>query len=250
VQRLFIAPDYVELLASAQLGSYDELYSNEIPGEIVDQEIDRTTRRIAVGGQKFYFKRIYKPLGRKSLEPLVRFRLPHHYGWRDMLELGHLRKAGFAVADVAAAGEETRFGVPVASFILTPEVPGAGLAETLAASEDDQRRQLVGQLGEQTAKLHLAGFFTPLRCKDVICSDNNEWVLIDRETRFPGPISFSAKNAVKSLKRTFWRERENAAAWDELALAGYCEGYRDAIKKSWQVSSEELRKICRLPSMN
>ena len=144
---------------------------------------------------------------------------------------------------------ETRFGAPVASFILTTEVPGVGLDQLLLERDGDGRRELMTQLGEQTARLHLAGFFTPLRQKDVICNDHG-WALIDRETRFPGPRSFSPRNAVKALKRTFRREKENTAGWHELALAAYCDGYRNAIREGWQVSSEELRRICRLPEVN
>ncbi len=247
VQRLHINPDYAQLLASAGLNGYDALYNNELPGKIFDQEVDRTTRQVSIGGQTFYFKRIYKPVGRKSLEALLRFRLPHHYGWRDMQELGHLRRAGFTVADVAAAGEETRFGAPVASFILTTEVPGVGLDQLLRDSDDEGRRALMTQLGELTARLHLAGFFTPLRQKDVICN-NSEWALIDRETRFPGPRSFSPRNATRGLERTFRRERENSEGWDELALAAYCDGYREGVSERWQVSSDDLRRVCRIPS--
>ena len=246
MQRLYINPDYASLLNGAGLDNYEELYASDLAGEIVSSCTNRTTRRVEIAGRGFYLKRVYKPRPRKALEALLKFNPPHHYCWREMQQVQALGNAGFAVMDVAAAGETTQLGVPVHSFILAPEVSGEPLDKAFSRSDRERRCALVSQLGAYTARLHDAGFFTPVRLKDVICSDSGAMVLIDRETRHPGRHRFTTQRASDALFRTFHRERRDGTRWSADEQSAYCEAYRDTIRGKWQADAEELRRICQL----
>lgn len=246
MQRLYINPDYANLLATEELDSYEELYTSDLAGEVVSTCVNRTTRRVELGGRGFYLKRVYKPRPHKALEALLKLNPPHHYCWREMQQVQSLHEAGFPVMDVAAAGETTRFGVPVHSFILAPEVAGVALDQAFGSSDEERRCALLAQLGNYTARLHSAGFFTPVRMKDVICSNSGEMVLIDRETRHPGRHRFTGQRASDALFRTFHRERRDGTSWSEKERIAYCEAYRDTIADKWQPGDEELLRICQL----
>ncbi len=246
MQRLYINPDYASLLSGEGLDNYEELYTSDLAGEVVSSCVNRTTRRVEIGGRGFYLKRVYKPRPRKALEALLKLNPPHHYCWREMQQVRALGDAGFPVMDVAAAGETTRYGVPVHSFILAPEVAGVPLDQAFADGDEERRCALMAQLGNFTARLHAAGFFTPVRTKDVICSDSGELVLIDRETRHPGHHRFTEQRASDALFRTFHRERRDGTSWTQPEQGAYCDAYRDTIQDKWQPGDEELRRICQL----
>lgn len=247
MQRLFIDSAYARMLAEEGLGSFSGLYNNELQGHILDEEPHRMTKRVELDGRIFYFKRVFRSSPRKSLEALFKLRVPHHYCWREMEELRCLREAGFSVAAVVAAGEATRIGVPFASFLMTLEVPGLSLSQAVEESDDTGREELLTEFGTYTARLHLAGFFTPVRQKDVICGDSGEdWTLIDRETRHPGARSFSPQRATEALNRTFRRETRYAPAWGNAAYAVFSEGYCRTVATRWAVRNEELTRICRM----
>ena len=245
MQRLKINPDFSECLSSVGLESLGSFFANPPRGDIVEDHGNRTVQRIEISGTRFYLKRVHRVHPLKSFEALARLRLPHHYCWREMQQLTLLREAGFSVPVVAAAGEKLRMAVPVESFILTKEVVGLSLDKLLERSAFPQQLELVKELGVHTARLHLAGFFTPLRQKDIICGESGKhWTLIDRETRFPGRQPFSEGRALKALVRTFRREGRNISGWNEPLVTSYLAGYRETIGDCWSLDEDLFIKLC------
>jgi tRNA A-37 threonylcarbamoyl transferase component Bud32 len=243
MQRFHLNPLYADTLARAGLDSYAALADSAEPGEVIAQEEGRGTWRLVLEGQAFYLKRVHKPRPKKALEALLQMEIPHHYCWREMQQTRYLQAAGIAVMEVAAAGEATRWGIPVSSFILVREVPGQALDQVFETSSAEDKLALMNRLGLYTGKLHISGFFTPARMKDIFLNDDKQFVLIDREARNPRPSRFTPKRAGTALYKTSYRQARDGVLWSEEEWAAYSRGYREAVASNWPVADDELRTL-------
>jgi len=123
-----------------------------------------------------------------------------------------LTSAGLPVMRALAWGEERRCGLPVRGFLLVKGVRGTDLADLFAAGSIAERRSLMYALGKFVGRLHGAGFYQPVRLKDVFCEKppggnmaGHSFMLIDRESSKPWPSSFSLRRCINSLARAYRR---------------------------------------------
>ena len=168
MERLYINPRYQRFLAEHDLATLDKLLADNVQGVALERGSERNTYRLELAGKGFFLKQIYKKRNLQALEPLLQLRQPHHYAWREMQHVLNLQAAGVDVMPVAAAGERTRRGLPVASAILVEQVEGQNLDTRFAQADSRDQHLLLRQLGALTGRLHLAGFFGTVRMKDVI----------------------------------------------------------------------------------
>jgi hypothetical protein len=195
------------------MASFDQLMHDDL-GDLVELPVGREIRRISGFGQAAYLKRQYSYSLVKSLELCFLGCWPYTSLFNEYRHVCSLKQHGLAVMNVVAVGEQRRMGFPHCGFILLEEVKGTRLDLAYQqADNEDQKEQMLEAYGLLLAELHARGFYTPLRLKDIIMTENKgePFVMIDRETRYPFPrcrLSFHRK---RSLKRAFIRmERSNS----------------------------------------
>lgn len=207
-----VAEDCRGVLEAMALNGFDRLMSAPL-GELLDGDgTGRELRRIANpaehGPRHLYLKRIGpEPLG-GLLRMLVFGRLPRCGPLREKMLIDALTAAGLPVMRPVAWGEERRFGLPTRGFLLVEEVAGTELGELFAVLKTADRHRLLADFGSFVRRLHQAGFFQPVRFKDVFCTIQRErygFTLIDRETSKPWPARFGWRRSVKSLARAYRR---------------------------------------------
>jgi tRNA A-37 threonylcarbamoyl transferase component Bud32 len=241
MQRLFINTDYRTFLADAGLEQFEHFVSMAEGGELVAQDKGRTTHRVQLGGQVFFLKSVHKPIVAPTVEALLTLKAPHHYCWREKLQVDALQAAGIAVMDVAAAGESTSRGILDFSFLLAPEVQGDFLDAIFSRSDRNDQLNLLGQLGEFVGRLHSHGFFAPVRMKDIIVSAEGKFVMIDRETRKPGARRFSRHHALQGLGRTLARQSRDGIQWGDEELKAHLAPYLEATGERLGLELDELQ---------
>ena len=243
MERLYINPRYQRFLAEHDLATLDKLLADNVQGVALERGSERNTYRLELAGKGFFLKQIYKKRNLQALEPLLQLRQPHHYAWREMQNVLNLQAAGVDVMPVAAAGERTRRGLPVASAILVEQVEGQNLDTRFAQADSRDQHLLLRQLGALTGRLHLAGFFGTVRMKDVIVDATGKYVLIDREVRNPHPQRFRTKRAVESLRRFMHRQRRDFPQWQHQHLCSYLDGYLDQAGHQLNVTAQQLLSL-------
>lgn len=206
---LKIAPAYRELLEQNGLADFDTLMRAQL-GADIETYGTRQIRRLRVGDRDFFLKRLDEAPVRTSTELYLSGKRAHSAPYREMLHVENLRKAGIPVMQVVAVGEERRLGFPRRGFILTEGVPGASLQDALPHMDAERRAQVAEALGKLLAELHCAGFFNPLRLKDVFMDPDQadpepRLTLIDRETRRPTARRYTRARALRSLDRSAGR---------------------------------------------
>lgn len=245
MQRLYVNPDFRDRLAEHDLVSFEHLAALKQNGELVAEDIGRTTHRIALNGETYYFKSVDKPTPASALEALITLRLPHHYCWREMQQVESLQRHNIAVMDVAAAGESISWGVPHFSFILVREIEGDSLADVFDAASGSEQLVLLEKLGSLVGRLHRAGFFAPVRMKDVIVDERGDFILIDRETRKPGARKFTRQKALRGLQRTMWRQQRDGIEWTTSELHAHLRAYLDETSQWLDLDEAQLEEMIR-----
>ena len=240
MHRLYINPDYRDLLAEAGLKQFDHFVDRAGEGELVASDKGRTTHRLQLKGQTFYLKSVRKPILAPMLESILSLRAPHHYCWREKLQVDALKAHDIGVMDVAAAGESTTGGILDFSFLLAPEVEGTFLDQIFDEADRDKQLALLEQLGLLVGQLHGGGFFAPVRMKDIVVEEGGNFVMIDRETRKPGSRRFSQRNALQALGRTLARQARDGVHWEQEELQVHLHAYREAVGPQLGLSETEL----------
>lgn len=246
-EHFHIEAPYVPLLGEHGLDSFEALMNGSV-GEIVSSPQDRRklyrlTLPSADGQVRFYLKRMRDEPPVWLLRSLLYGRRPHSGPLREMQMLTALREAGFAVMRPVAWGEERRWGLPLAGFLVVAEVRGAEVAGLFDGYSGAQRLALLGKVGGLVGRLHAAGFFHPVRLKDLICEEPLRLVLIDRETSKPWPARFSRQRAVTSLARAARRTLRDGHRLGPASVRYFLDGYAAEVADRWPVSVRNLRQM-------
>lgn len=240
MERLYINPNYADLVASEGLDTAQGLLREEVKGSVLELGPERSTYRLELSGHGYFLKQVRKRRLAPTLEALVSLQLPHHYAWREMLHVSALRAAGVQVMEVVAACERTTFGIPDTSAILVRQVEGRALDEGFLQADEAEQQSMLLKLGRLTGQLHLAGFFSPVRMKDIIVSAQDRYVLIDRETRNPRPRTFSQRRALAGLRRFLHRQTRDYPDWRAHHSLSFVSGYVEILRTQWDITPEQL----------
>jgi hypothetical protein len=199
--------------------------------------------------QRFFLKRLGREPFIKLLQMLLFGRWPRSGPIRELQMLNRLNEAGFATMRPVAFGERRFFGWPVGGFLLAEEVRGMEVADFHKRCSPSERRNLFHSLGEYLGRLHSAGFFQPVRLKDLFLSHapglkDQEFVftLIDRETSKPWPTKFSRRRALQALARATRRTLRDGHAIGRGEARAFCRGYHEALAPLLGLSPETLQK--------
>ncbi len=240
MERLYINPDYMDLVESEGLDTAPGLLSKEINGDALEHGSERSTYRLELQGHGYFLKQVRKRRLAPALEALLRLQLPHHYAWREMVHVKALRAAGVDVMEVVAACERTTLGIPDTSAILVRQVDGQALDERFLAADTAGQHAMLLQLGRLAGKLHLAGFFSPVRMKDIIVDRQGRYVLIDRETRNPRSREFSQKRGLEGLRRFLHRQNRDYPDWRQQDSLQFVTGYLESLGPRWHATPDQL----------
>lgn len=241
-----VEPDSVELLNAHGLGSFAALMNKSL-GEKVSRPDDRgELYRLSlldhVARVGFYLKRMRGESVVRLSKSFIFGRRPHTGPFREAQLLISLQEAGFAVMKPIAWGEERRYGLPVAGFLLVEEVRGREAATLFDTGSIQQRYELLEEIGALVGRLHAAGFFHPVRLKDLFRDDySRQLVLIDRETSKPWPVRFARKHALTALARSARRTLRDGHRFGAAETRSFLSGYKVGVAPVWAVDYRELR---------
>ena len=150
----------------------------------------------------------------------------------------------FDVAEVVAAGEELRFGIPVKGFIITREVPGQDLAQVYCTAEKDERNNIMSQFGALLGRLHSHGFFGSTCLKDIISSGSPdgalELTLIDRETRNPYRKHTTREKVIARLLFNIRRQAQQGEIFTVSEWESFTEGYCRSLTGDLNIDADTL----------
>jgi hypothetical protein len=148
-----------------------------------------------------------------------------------------------------AFGEKRFFGWPMGGFLLVEEVRGMEVADFHKFCSPPDRKKLFRSLGEYLGRLHSAGFFQPVRLKDLFLNHDphrtgkqSSFVLIDRETSKPWPAKFSRHRALQALARATRRTLRDGHTIGHGEARAFCRGYHRALGSLLDLSSKTLLK--------
>ena len=241
--RLQIKPEFASLLEAHELGSFAQLMQVST-GTVIEEDETRDVRCLDLDGQKFYLKRTWSEKLNSALESYARARLAHSKPFKEMMHYRQLEKVGIEVAQVVAAGEELRFGIPQRGMILTREVGGQDLAEFYRTASVSERRRILQQFGLLMGRLHHNGFYGSTRLKDIIVSDPQSELpgltLIDRETRNPYPKPVNAKTVISRLLFNIRRQAQQGEIFSEPEWRLFCEAYCRALPDKLAIDADTL----------
>ena len=229
---LRVADTYRDQLATMNLLSYDELMFSDL-GSIVEKFKTQEIRRIESHGTVAYLKRRLTSPFSKSLEMYLEGQRAHSAPVNEYLHICALQRHQLPVMNAMAAGEQRRLGFPGCGFVLVEEVKGIQLDRMLCQCEDsDKIKELLQSYGQLTARLHRAGFYCPLRLKDIIVTDDRQsLVMIDRETRHPYPHYRSKYRARRSLRIAFRRTIREYPSFDEAHTSIIMQSYNESTSR-------------------
>lgn len=229
--RLQINPAFVDLLRSSNLHGYHQIMQTSV-GTVVEENSLRDVRRLDLGESNFYLKRTRAEKFTSALESYCRGRLAHSRPFKEMMQFRLLDQLGFDVAEVVAAGEELRLGVPLKGFIITLEVPGQDLSRVYRDADKAARNSIMVDFGSLLGRLHGKGFFGSTRLKDIISTgkpgDSLKLTLIDRETRNPYRKQATRDKVIARLLFNIRRQ----ARQGEIFTAGEWESFTDSYCRS------------------
>ncbi len=199
--------------------------------------------------QRFFLKRLGREPFVKLVQMLLFGRWPRSGPVRELQMLNRLNDAGFPTMRPVAFGERRLFGWPMDGFLLVEEVRGVEVADFHALCPPPVRRNLFRCLGEYMGRLHAAGFFQPVRLKDLFLGDAPDradkefaFVLIDRETSKPWPAKFSRRRALQALARATRRTLRDGHAIGHGDARAFCRGYHRALGPTLGISPKTLLK--------
>lgn len=243
------AADFRSHLAIAGLDSFQALMAAPV-GELLDhdkggRELRRITLPVNGGSQPLFLKRIgHEPL-RVVLRMLLFGRKPRCGPLREKLMIDALTAAGLPVMRALAWGEERRFGLPVRGFLLVEGVEGTDVGHLFTDLSPTDRRMLAESFGAFVARLHHAGFFQPVRLKDVFCVVRPEgyaFTLIDRETSKPWPTAFTRRRSVNALARAYRRTIRDGYPLTRRDVQGFIRGFLNGLPPASFSSPKSLRR--------
>jgi len=237
-----IAPAWCDLLEKHHLDDFELWMSGEL-GELVSKSGSSEVRRVVLDGEELYLKRRYDESAIRLLESVCFMRLPMSGAIRELAVVQALASAGFPVMEPIAWGEARVACIPKKGFLVVRGLPGRSLAEVYQGAEADERIGIMSRLGELLGRLHAAGFFQPLRLKDLIQGSSGEWTLIDRECARPWRKRFSQRSAVTSLARTARRTLRDGHTMGHCAVRAFLDGYLKGICGCWHTGRIELLRL-------
>ena len=211
-------------------------------GVLVSSVSGSEVRRLSIDGEDYFLKRRYEKSLAGVLGLLAYGRRPMSGPMREFRMLRILANHGFRVAEPVAWGETRRLGIPVAGFLVVRAVKGQSMIRAYRDGGTGERVSLMRQLGGLTGRLHAAGFFEPLRMKDLLEDAEGGWTMIDRECRHPWRRGFSARRAITALARTARRTFRDGDRMGGEAGTAFLAAYREAVASCWKVGRAELRR--------
>jgi Lipopolysaccharide kinase (Kdo/WaaP) family len=249
MNTVIISPDFRTLFAEHQLTSFADFMTTEL-GDVLTNSHIRNTRRLSLGKETFYLKRIYKEKIKPCIAIYLTGQRPHGRAYREMLQVCCLQQAGLDVMEVAAAGEQRFLGFPCASFVMVRHMAGTDFHEFYSALDTSQRRPFAHQLGQLYGHLHIKGFFASVRLRDIIYQDQGvhptpRLVLIDREVRNPYPRRFSQRRAINALLTALRRHRKEGYEISGGECRAFISAYADVISSQWPIGCVKLLRRCR-----
>ncbi len=247
MDRYHVNPKYRSALLAAGLGDFASAFSTqggELASEADDMaEVRRITLPVAEGRITCYLKKSFNEPQARLLRSLAYGRRPHTGAIREYLLLKRLADHGFDVMEAMAWGESTRFGLPLRGFMLTREVSGIDADKIHRQGDAAARKQLHHDYGQLVGRLHAAGFFQPVRLKDMICrnADANssgpfQLVLIDRATSKPWATLFRQAKSFSVIQRAFRRSSRDGIYLADAEKSAFAEGYCRAVSSRCNVT--------------
>jgi len=237
-------------LNAAGLNRFDCLM-NEPVGELLDRNSEgRELRRITIPAENGTPRYLFlKRIGREPLGVLLRMlvfgRRPRCGPLREKMMIDALTAVGLPVMRALAWGEERRFGLPARGFLLVEGVAGTDVGHLFMTLAPSDRRGLVEAFGGFVARLHGAGFFQPVRLKDVFCVARPEgygFTLIDRETSKPWPTRFFWRRSVNSLARAYRRTIRDGYPLTHRDIQMFIQGFMSSLPTASALSAQTLRR--------
>lgn len=192
-------------------------------------------------GSVFYLKQTGRKPFKYYLRTLLCGHISHTGALRELKMLQELRSAGFLTMEPVAWGERRRFGFPVSGALVVREVRGREVADLFRHADGPDRRILMEAAGRLIGQLHAAGFFQPVRLKDLIRTEEG-LVLIDRETSKPWKSFFFRKKCINSLQATLRRTLRDGHRIGAGSAAAFLKGYRQGVSRRWAATSSEMLK--------
>jgi tRNA A-37 threonylcarbamoyl transferase component Bud32 len=201
----------------------------------------RQLRWVEAGGQKFLLKRLDKESLLRQMRLLLFGLRPVCGSLREVWMLQELQTAGFKTMEPVAWGQRRIRGFTVRGFLFVRKVEGKEVSGLFSGLDGPGRSRLAEEIGELTGRLHTAGFFQPVRLKDLIQTDSG-LVLIDRETSKPCPVSFMRWKCRVALVRCARRIVRDGHQLKPSVIRSFLRGYRRGIASRWVVSSAALAR--------
>ncbi len=211
-------------------------------GEVVSRCRNGEVLRINIDGCGFFLKSRHSEPRMAMAGLLLHMRRPMGGAMREARMLEELASCGFAVMQMAAYGERRSWGMPVESFLLTRAVEGECGRSFFQNAGQAARCDFMQRIGVLTGKLHCAGFFDPVRPKDLIVGPGGDLTLIDRESRHPWPKRFSRRHAVRAIARTAERSLRKGVRFGPSMIRSFLLGYREGVRSKWDVNAVRLLK--------
>lgn len=244
-----ISPSVAPLFSKGELDA-EALFSSPELGEILSQESHgRELRRFSISadGKKhtFFLKRLGKEPFLKTARMLCYGKKPQSGPLRELRLLRCLREAGFLSMEPVAWGEKRFFGVPTGGFLVVREVVGQDVAALFDGFTGAERSCLSREIGCLVGRLHAAGFYHPVRLKDLILAEASQGeperlTLIDRETSKPWPAHFSRTACLRSLARAARRTLRDGHRFGPGSAGSFLRGYADGVASGWSVPARQL----------
>jgi len=187
----------------------------------------------------YYLKRGSALAPRHLLRPLLFGHWPRSGPLRELEMLQQLRSNRFPTMEPVAWGERRVLGIPRQGFLLVKAVEGEEVSALISTLHDTALEKLCGAIGLLFAELHLAGFFQPVRLKDLIKTDAG-LVLIDRETSKPWKSLFTKRRCINSLGRSISRSGGcHCRLWADCC-ENFWTSYVEALHSIWKIAPLEL----------
>ena len=250
--RFYVDPAFRPLLSNHSLDSFDALMATD-SGDRVAQKRQHEVRRLELSSADdgsvltCYLRRSFGDSLRAAVKALAKGRMPHAACMREYLMIRKLQSFDLPVMRPIAWGERSKGALPHESVLLVEAVPGRPATDLLTDGDTYDRTRLLRAAASLAGRLNLAGFFQPLRLRDMICtgftSDGQpELVLIDRETNLARRRGFTPARCGDFLARSYCKLLQ-AGVDPDIRQIGLClRAYRAALAGAAAPSVRHLYK--------
>lgn len=236
---------YIDPVVKAQFlpdGGNLDFWLESNTGTLVSKDLSgRNLRRIEAGGQIFFLKRSGPESLLRHMRMILFGHCPRCRALREVYMIQRLKSAGFAVMEPVAWGQEWAKGFRFRGFLLVRKVSGKEVSDLFENACGLERDQLMEEVGELIGRLHVKGFFQPVRLKDLICAEEG-LVLIDRETSKPWRSFFWKRQCMVALARAFRRTVRDGYLIGIGSARSFLVGYQRGVAARWVLSMTHLRK--------